>query len=419
MLTRNNPSFVPDLSEQQLLWETNPDLGSTQGGGGGAAMTYCCTHGVVSEAECPAETNSAYWDSPAPGDPWPLASGWQNRAWVSTGDLTPFVTQTTDGIKAALKSQGPLLAGILASNDLYRSVADVENHSLYRQPVNAVDHAVVIVGYQDDPAVVTGGYWIIKNSWGTGEGQTGYDFIPYGNIENHLSTQAYSGPVYYTGAMASATWSGGAGTWAAGDSTKWSGYAWENKETAATFSGTGGAVTVSGSVIAHGMIVSSTGYSFTGGSLTVTAAGVTADQSVTFSSPVFIGAPQSWTIASGKTATISGPLHTIISDLTFAGAGNVAISGAIDGGGVLNSYGAKPGALIFANTGTKTLTGTSNFGGDVTVSSGTLSMNVAGGTYSGAVLRQRQVGHHVHRQYPDRRRSVQLQRADQYHGRHA
>ena len=103
MLSRNDPSFVPDMSEQQLCWETNPDLGGTGGGGGTAAMAYLASHGVVSELECPVETNSAYWDSPGPGDPWPLASGWQNRCWISTANTTPFVTSTTAGIKAALK----------------------------------------------------------------------------------------------------------------------------------------------------------------------------------------------------------------------------------------------------------------------------------------------------------------------------
>jgi len=47
MLTRNDTSFVPDLSEEQLCWETNPELGGTGGGGGDAAMAYCTTHGVV------------------------------------------------------------------------------------------------------------------------------------------------------------------------------------------------------------------------------------------------------------------------------------------------------------------------------------------------------------------------------------
>ena len=120
----------------------------------------------------------------------------------------------------------------------------------------------------------------------------------------------------------------------------------KTRRPAATFDGTGGAVTLSGAVIAHGLTINSTGYTFSGGSLTVTAGGIQANESVTFSSDVYIGGPQSWNVAAGKTLTVNGPLHTIISDLTFTGAGNTIISGPIDGGGVLNIYGgAKPGGL--------------------------------------------------------------------------
>ena len=53
-----------------------------------------------------------------------------------------------------------------------------------------------------------------------------------------------TGPVYFTGAMATVTWKGGSGTWSSGGNN-WSGsdmygnslptYAWENKETTAIF----------------------------------------------------------------------------------------------------------------------------------------------------------------------------------------
>ena len=67
--------------------------------------------------------------------------------------------------------------------------------------------------------------------------------------------------------------------------------------------------------------------------------------------------------------------------MTFTGAGNVAISGLIDGGGVINTLGgAKPGGLIKNNTGSLTLTGSSvSFMGDVTVNTGTLALNPPGG----------------------------------------
>ena len=54
--------------------------------------------------------------------------------------------------------------GCLSTNDLYTSVADLEAN--YRGPVNSEDHEVSLVGFQDDANVPSGGYWIIKNSWG-------------------------------------------------------------------------------------------------------------------------------------------------------------------------------------------------------------------------------------------------------------
>ena len=230
--------------------------------------------------------------------------------------------------------------GIWAGYDLYGSVADI--YANYRPPSAAgFDHEVSLVGYCDDPNIPTGGYWIIKNSWDTWWGQSGYGYIPYGNIEIHGDVSAITGAVYYTGAMATATWNGGAGTWIKGGTNWSSGYAWQNQETAATFAGAGGAVIISGPVIAHSVTINSAGYTFTGGSLTVTAGGIQANQSTTINSNVYVGGPQLWTVASGKTLTVGGPLHTVISDLTFNGAGNTVIAGAIDGGGVMNIYGAQ------------------------------------------------------------------------------
>jgi fibronectin-binding autotransporter adhesin len=383
MLTRNDLSFQPDVSEQQIVWETSPDMGDMGGGWESAALDYFTSHGVVSEAECPTNPGT---NAPGTGDPWPLATGWESRVWKTTSNQDGILS-TTENLKNMLKTQGPIVTTVWAGNDLYDHVSDISaNYRGVGADPWAIDHAIVLVGFHDDASLPTGGYWVIKNSWSDGYGESGYGYVPYGVLEAHQRNHMITGPAYYTGSMATATWNGGAGTWTNGG-TNWNSgaYAWENKETSATFAGTGGAVTVSGSVIAHGMTINSTGYTFSGGSITVTSGGITANQNATINSPLYIGGPQTWAVASGKTLTVGGALHTIISDLTISGAGNVLISGAIDGGGVLNAYGAKPGGLIKSNTGSLTLTGASNYGGDIKVNSGTLSLNPSSSaTYSGA-----------------------------------
>ena len=48
--------------------------------------------------------------------------------------------------------------------------------------LGAVNHAVVIVGW-DDNKLIDGGAWICKNSWGTGWGEAGYFWVTWGTQE--------------------------------------------------------------------------------------------------------------------------------------------------------------------------------------------------------------------------------------------
>ena len=138
-------------------------------------------------------------------------------------------------------------------------------------------------------------------------------------------------------------------------------------------------MSLSGTVIAHGVTIASgaTGYVFNGvnnGALTVTGGGITAHESVAFNVPVTIGAPQTWTIDSGKNLTVGG-IHTIISNLTINAAGNVYVNGAIDGGGALNASGAAPGSITFSGA------GSFNASGD-----GTVPVNLANSSTGGLYL---------------------------------
>ena len=44
-------------------------------------------------------------------------------------------------------------------------------------------HALAIVGYQLDTAISGGGYFILKNSWGPGCGDQGYQYLAFHNCE--------------------------------------------------------------------------------------------------------------------------------------------------------------------------------------------------------------------------------------------
>ena len=107
--------------------------------------------------------------------------------------------------------------------------------------------------------------------------------------------------------------------------------------------------------------------------------------------PVKIGAPQSWTIDSGKSLVIGGDLHTIISPLTINGDGDTTITGSIDGGGALNATGCAPGAITKNGAGTLHLTGAATYSVPLTAS-GAISFEQSGAdvaNYCGNDRRQR------------------------------
>jgi len=393
MLTRNDSSYAPNVSEQQICWEGT--MGSAESGGRvWEVLDYFTSHGVVLDSECPNDRNDPdHWDDPAADDPWPLAAGWENRVFKSTSNKNRLAEGTNLAyIKECLKKYGPLSLRMSADNDFYIPDPGEERGG----------HVVVIVGFHDnvgDENAPGGGYWIIKNSWGSGWNsngpgtiQDGYGAIAYAtqpSYEDPWWPGSYNrdvcgidGLVYYTGSMATVTWQGGSGTWTSGG-TNWSGvdqygnalptYAWQNRETTAIFNAsTGTDITLGGTVIAHGVTISSgaTGYNFTGGALTVTGGGITANEDVTINAPVSIGAPQTWTVASGKRLTVNGDLHTLVSGLTITGSADTVVTGSIDGGGVLNSMGVAPGKITLTSGAYLWLSGAADYSVDIDAKSG-------------------------------------------------
>ncbi|MCK4760855.1 MAG: hypothetical protein KAW12_01555 [Candidatus Aminicenantes bacterium] len=91
------------------------------------------------------------------------------NTWYYVGKS--YSVPTVNSIKNAIYQNGPVAAAVYVNNSFRWYSGGVYN-STASGPVN---HAVLLVGW-DDP----GGYFIMKNSWGTGWGEKGYMRIAYG-----------------------------------------------------------------------------------------------------------------------------------------------------------------------------------------------------------------------------------------------
>ncbi len=196
-ITFADPTLNLDLSEQHLICD-----GSSGGCWGGyeyKAIGQLFSMGVVSEAECPylGRDNSPYW---------PLKPGWENRVH-KIDRVDTWLACSTANLKYHLKTDGPLVTAMNTTQDWFDPVGAAVG--AFETPddvhlvtsdgaVGSVDHAVMIVGYQDDPVMASGGYWIIKNSWGIDWGDYGYGYVEYGQIERHHRCHSLPGNAYMT-----------------------------------------------------------------------------------------------------------------------------------------------------------------------------------------------------------------------------
>lgn len=93
------------------------------------------------------------------------------------------VTPVQD-IKNAIKAYGAVGCGI-AANTAFESWGN--SGASFSQPFRgggwgsrSINHDIILVGWHDDASLPGGGYWILRNSWGTGWGVNGYMAICYG-----------------------------------------------------------------------------------------------------------------------------------------------------------------------------------------------------------------------------------------------
>jgi len=85
-------------------------------------------------------------------------------------DFVDIPSGDEDALQSAIATQGPVSVGIQADLDDFMFYKE----GVYNNPKcteDGIDHAVLAVGYGDDDGEE---YWLVKNSWGTAWGESGY-----------------------------------------------------------------------------------------------------------------------------------------------------------------------------------------------------------------------------------------------------
>jgi len=165
-------SFDCDLSEAHLFFCGGGTC--DEGWRFSEAANYVQRYGVPDEECFPYESH----DMPCSGCP----NIGQRVVKVSyAGTISPVVGE----IQKALLKYGPLVARMKVYEDFHSYRGGVYEHV---SGDYIAGHGVTIVGYNDNQ-----GYWICKNSWGTGWGENGWFRIKYGDCDIGNPTYFLSG----------------------------------------------------------------------------------------------------------------------------------------------------------------------------------------------------------------------------------
>ncbi|MBN1271352.1 MAG: hypothetical protein JXB26_03695 [Candidatus Aminicenantes bacterium] len=168
-LIKKETGKTVDLSEQQVIngsWNFVPSGISSVD-----AMKYIKQNGLVLEKHLPYQDKKTEKMPNVPSDY--ILTDYQ---YVQTDKLA--LTDKIRTIKQTVLQYGPVATNMIFYQDL-----DQYKEGVYLYDGKSEEqggHWVVIVGWQENPEVKNGGYWICRNSWGDKWGQNGYFNIAYG-----------------------------------------------------------------------------------------------------------------------------------------------------------------------------------------------------------------------------------------------
>jgi len=165
-----NEGVEYDLSEQQILSCETQGHGCS-GGWYSWAWDYITENGAVLESCMPYQAS----------DTVACADG--SCAMVATTGGWADIPNNVDAIKEAVM-ESPVATTFTVYSDFSSYGGGCYEH----EGDDPINHAVLIIGWQD--TLCNGeGAWLIKNSWGTDWGLSGYGYIKYGSCNIGTATQ--------------------------------------------------------------------------------------------------------------------------------------------------------------------------------------------------------------------------------------
>jgi C1A family cysteine protease len=188
ILIRENMPLGEDNRAEQILVSCS-GAGSCNGGYIGSASSYVQSIGLPPE--------SAFSYTATDNSCSNALMGWQDdTSKVGSWSYVNTTPANLTAMKNALSTYGPLVTTMDVFYDFYSYKGGIYEYSTGSLQGG---HAVLIVGYTDDPTRPDGGYFKVKNSWGTGWGSGGFFLIGYSQLNKPVYfgewTISYTAPV--------------------------------------------------------------------------------------------------------------------------------------------------------------------------------------------------------------------------------
>jgi PKD repeat protein len=107
------------------------------------------------------------------------------ESWGANHNLENDDPADRDIVKGYLLDYGPISSSMYATSAFsnFFNTHHSPDDWYFEEDYPYTNHAVLLLGWKDDGSVTNGGYWILKNSWGTEWGYDGFFNVAYGGLK--------------------------------------------------------------------------------------------------------------------------------------------------------------------------------------------------------------------------------------------